>query len=222
MPNVYVSIAIIEFTFSVELIILKLSVVNLTFKGVNTPAILFIIPKVTIVDCSVRLSKFTLALLPTLFELSLVVSVLFNVFEFSIPIELVILELSLILHHSSQHIFSSSLLQSISKTTLIVDSADGFVSTILELVFRKLPFKFVAIRKGKLTVLTMFKPMFHVSRKNRTVRIVHIAVDELSVAELSCECTVFLCPDTFTVGTTLIEKAFVFISVFVRECAIRR
>jgi hypothetical protein len=80
VTDVDIPVAVVEFSLPMEPVVLELPLVNFALEGEDPPPVLFVIDEIAVVDCTVGLCQFALAVFLASFEIALVVGVLLYVF----------------------------------------------------------------------------------------------------------------------------------------------
>lgn len=144
------------------------------------------------------------------------------ILKFSFTMELIINKISLILQFArdTQHTFAT--FDSSLKLSLI-NSCLGFISSIFELILKKLTHESVPIWEGVLWIYSMFLPILQVPLVFAVIIIINWSMNKLSIFKLAFEhSNIFICKLSFSLWLIKFNVPFIKYTIFISECPILR
>ena len=219
---IHITVSVLESSSSPEMTFFELTFVLLATQCVDSVTTFLVIKELSFIDCSIRFFQDTFTMFLSSLEITSILYIFIQHSEFTLSMELIFLEITLVFEHSFEFEDSISYFFPIPEVTAVRSPVSVFHVSMFESILLELPDILVSIAVGKLSVCSSFHVLTHLSFVFGPVGVGNGAIDEVSVLKLSIECTVFLCPDSLAMRTALLHMPLVDLTSRVPEFAKRR
>lgn len=212
---IHVTVAVFQHSFSVEFASLELALVGLVLVDILSSSNFLILSKLSLVNSSICLFEHPMSLLLPMRKMPFILCIILEVLQFTKPVELICVKLSIVLSHSLQEVLTLALLHSLREASLVAQASIGLESSTLEVILLELSCKLIPVGKVKLAVASMLLAVDHCALELGAIYICNFSHCELALRKNARKCSVgSLLPHSLTVWfVLLVEVALVVITV---------